>query len=176
MAASPSLSPAGDGLLMPDPFERHARSKWEWGTPGARSQEVQAAAADDPEPPKRGPARKNTRDWCKGKVGVEHVPHLVWHPVLWRRGEPDCRWRAGWDSRTGGESAYWACDHREECERCGKVLRDRIPAAECPAYPGTSEDHAAAEAEAARIREQIVQRPSRRKVITGPQGYRRHRG
>ena len=163
---------------MPGQFERHAKSKWEWGTPGARSAEVKAAAADDPEPPKRAAARKNTRDWCKGKQGAAHVPHLVLHPVFWKRGELYCKWHASWSLRGQEYVACWTCDHREECERCGKVLRSRIAATECPAYPGTPEDHAAAETEAARIREQVAQmaqRPSRRKVITGPQGYRRKR-
>lgn len=161
---------------MPGQFERHARSKWEWGMPGPRSQEVQAAAADDPEPPKRAPARKDTRHYCKGKPGVEHVPHLVRHPLFWRRDDPGCRWQASWTTRDGGYAACWACDHREECERCGKVLRDHIPAAECPAYPGIPEDRAAAEEEALRIRERVAGRQSRWKpVITGPQGYRRRR-
>ena len=162
---------------MPDQHERHAKSKWEWGSPGARSQEVQAAAADDPEPPKRTPGRKDTRSWCRGKQGVEHVPELAWHPFLWKPGEPDCRWRAAWSSRAGGEYvACWMCEHRETCARCGKVLRDRIPAAECPAYPGTPEDRAAAEEEALQIRERVAQRQTRWKpVITGPQGYRRKR-
>lgn len=31
-----------------------------------------------PEVPKhKGNKKKNTRKWCKGKVGIEHVPHIV---------------------------------------------------------------------------------------------------
>lgn len=163
---------------MPGQFERHARSKWEWGTPGARSQEVQAAAGDDPEPVKRPAGRKDTRHWCKGKPGVEHVPQLTLHsPFPWKRGGPCCRWVASWSSRDGEYAACWSCDHRETCSRCGKVLRDPIPAGECPAYPGTPQQRAVTEAEARAIKERVAQRRrwSRKPVITGPQGYRRKR-
>ena len=32
----------------------------------------------EPSEPKRAPAKKNTKRWCRGKVGVEHKP--AWHP------------------------------------------------------------------------------------------------
>lgn len=162
---------------MPGQFERHARGKWEWTLPGSRSAEVRTAAADDPEPARRPPGRKNTRAWCKGKQGVGHVPQLVWHPVLWGLGDPSCRWRPSWLTPDGEYAACWSCNHREECARCGKVLRAGVLRSECPAYPGTPEQHTAAEVEAAAIRERIAQRRAvpRRPVITGPQGYRRKR-
>ena len=55
-------------------FLRHARAKSDWGAFPARSAEVLAAAAIDPDPAKRAPARKDTRHWCRGKQGREHVP------------------------------------------------------------------------------------------------------
>lgn len=162
---------------MPGKLERHARSKWEWGLPGSRSAEVRTAAADDPEPAKRPPGRKDTRAWCRGKPGVEHVRRLVLHPSPFKRGKLDCGWAPSWRTPDGEYGACWSCDHREECARCGKILRDGILRSECPAYPGTPGQRAAAEEKAAEIRERIAQRrPWRRKpVITGPQGYRRKR-
>ena len=161
---------------MPRRFERHKRTKWEWGLP-ARSAEVQEAARADPDPAKRAPARKDTRSWCKGKVGVGHAPELVLSPPVLTRWA--CEWSPGlWSSEDGSFPVKWRCCHREICQRCSKVLREpwELKRAECPAYPGSGEQHAAAEAEAEKMSERHRAWWGRRRpAITGPQGYRRRR-
>ena len=158
--------------------ERHARSKSEWGTEPSRSAERAAVVAEEErEPARRAPARKDTRNWCKGKEGVPHVPGLVLRRIFPR--DHDCEWRPKWTSSAC--PVVWACKHREACMRCGKVLREpwEIPARECPAYPGTEEQHAAAEAEAAEWLERreasLARWRHRKPPVTGPQGYRRRR-
>jgi hypothetical protein len=86
----------------------------------------QRAAA--PEVPKHH-SRKDRRRWCRGKPGVEHGERqLVLNSY------------AGWWSRDGGLpcrvawSGAWRCAHEEACSVCGKVLRRRLPTAECPDY------------------------------------------
>lgn len=164
---------------MPRRFERHARSKSDWGFPPARSAERASAATD---PDKRAPGRKDTRQWCKGKPGREHVPQIIrihdgyrWRPCEWT---PRYDWRA----IRAGDNAWvlkWTCGHIESCANCGKILRDlgNIPVAECESYPGTAARRAAAERDAADYLERWREgrRRYRRPPITGPQGYRRPR-
>ena len=70
---------------------------------------------------------RNTRRWCRGKEGVDHLPRLVrrrpddrpcnrvedWRDLL-ARDDPqsNIRW---WN-------APWECFHSSICDRCGKVL------------------------------------------------------
>ena len=65
-------------------------------------------------------SRKDTKRWCKGKTGREHVPRLI---VKGYNSDFTCG--PGWDGR-------WRCYHREACAVCGKILGDRIPAGSCP--------------------------------------------
>jgi hypothetical protein len=159
---------------MPGQHERHARSKWEWGSPGARSAEVQAAAADDPEPARRGKGRKDTRRWCRGKEGTEHV--LVWIPGGWRGREHPCEWTYQYARREHGFTIRWWCRHEVRCSVCKKVLRSRIPEEDCPDYPGLAGQKERAQAEGAEVQARFEERQSGRRVITGPQGFRRKRG
>lgn len=164
---------------------RHARSKWEWGTPPSRSAErSQAVAEDVREPAKKAPARKDTRSWCKGKVGTGHVPAIVVdhaYPFRFDRRTTGCHWRVGWSSDKAADIVFWGCLHHELCANCGKVLRDRwsLPSAECPAYPGSPEQRAEAEAELIETEKRRAEwegkRRTRKRPITGPQGYRRKR-
>lgn len=83
-------------------------------------------ATDARPTPQRG--RKNTRRWCKGKVGVEHVTEvrLNKHATSpWRNGTPPC-YRADW-------SKHWWCNHEEYCTRCGKTTRASLEN-DCPDY------------------------------------------
>jgi len=131
---------------MPGRLERHARSRWEWGVPGSRSAEVRDAAQADPEPAKRGPGKKDTRRWCRGKLGVEHQVQVVLHAWYghgcgWRetghwvrtgpmppKGVTLPKWR-----RTGQEwvvtGRRWSCSHEYQCQACGKYLG---PVPDCP--------------------------------------------
>jgi hypothetical protein len=68
-------------------------------------------------------ARKNTKLWCKGKVGAEH--HYSIAKGNWGVGSnlDTCR-----PSPFGG----WWCSHVIKCEKCGKI-RDRFLSKEqCP--------------------------------------------
>lgn len=133
---------------------------------------VKAAAIA--EPARKPPARKDTRSWCRGKEGREHVPVLAFAPPPWHDRPSACRWR----QRMAGPGIAWECFHRQECANCGKVLAAswQLPRDECPSYPGFPAQRAAAGAEAAEAaRRRAEWQARRRPVITGPQSYRRRR-
>lgn len=164
---------------MPGRFERHRRTKWEWGTPGARSGETRAAAAADPDPAKRPPGRKDRRAWCKGKHGIEHAGAIILdaRQAGWRS-KNGCQWTPSWGIRLQEYGTHWLCEHREVCTRCGRILREssQLAVEECPAYPGSGEQRAAAEVEtAAREARRAASLSWRKPPVTGPQGYRRQR-
>ena len=77
--------------------------------------------------PRRPRARKNTRRWCRGKVGVEHTPEIQSD----HRGLGPCRVPPGW---ARWRSTWW-CHHVERCSECGKTLRHSLDVGECPDYP-----------------------------------------
>jgi hypothetical protein len=164
---------------MPRRFERHKRGTQYWDAQPARSDEVRQAAAADPEPVKRPPGRKDTRTFCKGKRGVEHVLSLVLAHDYFTGGGKVCEWSPGiFSSHDGTFPVKWACRHREICQRCGKVLREswQLARDECPAYPGSEEQRAGAVAEAAAMNERYQAWSQRAKpVVTGRQSYRRRR-
>jgi len=160
---------------MPGYLDRHARSKWEWGTPGARSQERADAARDDPArirtPGKKDPSLCKAAHW-KGP----HKSQLRMQENGWRR-ETTCKWAIWW--RKPGEPS-WCCNHEEVCAGCGKILRAGIGDEECPGYHLITADELAA-LEAKRIEDEarLAARPQsrwqQRPPITGPQGYRKRR-
>ena len=168
---------------MPSPHERHARTGDYWDTRPSRHDELAAALADEqaaePGPAKRLPGRKNTRAWCKGKEGRPHVPVIVPRPLTRRDA---CEWTPGWDrDRRVWESAAWSCCHVEQCGECKKILRERweLDLAECPAYPGSPEQKAAAVAEGQRRNERHGKPPrwsareAARQRQKGVSGYRK---
>jgi len=58
--------------------------------------------------------RKDTKTWCKGKVGREHDPMVVFRgDDKWRR----CRWVTTW----AGNHEFW-CFHESRCRTCNKIL------------------------------------------------------
>lgn len=96
---------------------------------------------DEPVPeevrPQRG--RKDTRKWCKGKVGVEHQPETVRSPFY--NGpifaDKDCHWTSYKVYKRGVPQDFppkWACYHRIQCSVCFKVLKDWLPTDLCPTY------------------------------------------
>lgn len=167
---------------MPQEHDRHAQSKWEWGSEPSRSAQRAAAAA---EPDRRTPGRKDRRRWCRGKPGAEHVPELTVVSSFTPRGQPgSCYWAPRYYARRGSpplseQPVSWSCVHRETCAACGKVLRERcdLKTEECPLYPGDPAQRRAAEAKAAEWAGARPIKPWRRKPPPdGPSHYRRPRG
>lgn len=78
----------------------------------------EARATDARPRPQRG--RKNTRRWCRGKEGVEHVLDVRLNKYTVYRRErnldrPTC-YRTEWDLRR------WWCAHERYCTVCGKII------------------------------------------------------
>lgn len=155
---------------MPAPFVRHARSKSDWGTQPQRSAERREAAS---EPAKRPPGRKDRWARCKGNHGGPHEMAITPHPGRYTGHPARCCWRPAWNHREGIHAAAWSCRHHEACIHCGKEARSFVSRDECPDYPGTGGQRAAAEAQGAEWDEHRAALDTRRPVITGPQGYRR---
>lgn len=96
---------------------------------------------------RRAPGKKNTRDWCLGKVGREHLT-AIHRPV--NTGIHQCRWEpCDWTRLPNGgfQARAWTylCGHVEMCVACGKVIRPRprwsrspirgrLSVVECPDY------------------------------------------
>lgn len=160
---------------MPKRLERHARSSWEWGTPGSRHDDLARAVQDDPA--KKTPPGKKDPSLCKAAHWKgPHQPELRMLTFGWHRDRP-CEWAISWRSRNG--EPIWHCNHEEVCSGCGKVLRVGISDEECPDFhPITADEQAAIEAKQAENDARIASQPWRRHkpVITGPQGYRKKRG
>ena len=162
---------------MPRRFERHARSAWEWGTPGSRSAELARAVSDDPAG--KAPPGKKNRDLCKAAHWRgPHQPELRMREYGWRRAAV-CLWAVSWRSRDGEPS--WHCGHEEVCTGCGKVLRLRIEDAECPGFhPITDAEREAIEAKRAEHEARVAAARARSRrqpkpPVTGKQGFRRKR-
>lgn len=82
--------------------------------------------ASAPEVP-RHRSRKNTRRWCRGRTGVEHVLEVrlnKYAEAPWRHGQPPC-YRVDW--RLNG----WWCNHERYCVTCGKIIDVSLDG-ECP--------------------------------------------
>lgn len=154
---------------MPDPYERHSRSSWEWGSPGARSQERAAAAHDDPTrnrtPGKKDPGLCKGEHW-KGPHRTEVLPRPYGRPTS--RG---CGWRASYGK---DQAPWWSCYHREICIGCQKDFGAVSPQ-RCPLFHEiTPADQKRIDVEVAAWEERRkTWRSPRKPVITGPQGYRK---
>lgn len=155
---------------MPDPYERHSRSRWEWGSPGARSQERAAAAHDDPTrnrtPGKKDPGLCKGEHW-KGPHKTEvRTRHGGWS------GARTCRWRPSYD----GSDPWWTCCHHEICVGCGKDF-GKVSPRQCPLFHEvTPAEQRFLDAELVTWRKRRAsQRIYRKPAITGPQGYRKKR-
>jgi hypothetical protein len=156
---------------MPNPYERHSRDRWEWGSPPGRSELKREAAEDDPV--HAHTAGKKDKHLCKAahwKGPHQPVLRVSLHPTKLTKRE--CKWN--FSSWRGDEVSWW-CFHDEVCAGCQKVLRTHLGDRECPDYHDiTPEEHAACEAQKAEREERLAWWERQRKpVITGPQGYRR---
>jgi hypothetical protein len=163
---------------MPGKHERHAASRWEWGTQPARSTELREAVGDDPHPSRRPPGRKDKRHWCRGKPGREHVPELAINQsgIYWGR---QCGWKPSWNVTGQDYDVTWWCRHREVCANCGKILREAwdVEITECPLYPGSLAQLMAAREQLKDLRIQRAGRKTwrRKPAPDGPSHYRRPR-
>jgi hypothetical protein len=87
-----------------------------------------------PDEPKHR-SKKNTKKWCKGKIGLEHDPEIKPSSMYnyWKTSDPErpaCRkptW-VGWHRE-------WMCWHVRACRRCGKILDPFLSKEECPDFP-----------------------------------------
>lgn len=72
--------------------------------------------------------KKNTKKWCKGKVGVEHITEVIVPEnagSIFTRDRPPCH---TWETTYRGP--VWWCLHYNVCITCGKhVSRAKV----CPA-------------------------------------------
>lgn len=75
----------------------------------------------------KSPSKKDTRRWCKGKVGREHVFEIRkqrWAIALHRE------LRCGFGQGIFADDTGWTCYHERFCVNCGKVFwYDKF---ECP--------------------------------------------
>lgn len=101
-----------------------------------------------PDVPTTRRARKDRRRWCKGKVGIEHMPEMrVGKSGQYMRDRygpsnphAACGWYEGhaWSWVDGvrhwlGQGEFfWSCKHDYVCANCGKILR-RV-GRECPEF------------------------------------------
>ena len=85
--------------------------------------------------------KKNTKKWCKGKVGREHEPVIeVDQKRFYNQRDKDkasCGWMTqyGW-GQVGRyvRGRWWNCRHHKVCSKCGKVLQYRLDLDDCPLY------------------------------------------
>jgi hypothetical protein len=87
------------------------------------------------ENPRTTPGRKNTKKWCRGKVGVEHQPVLVFDSRQAYLAEDCLAFKAR--VQRWGNALKW-CLHVKECAKCGKITEHSVQASECPTILGAS--------------------------------------
>lgn len=154
---------------MPDPYDRHGRSRdMGWSSQLPRSQQRTAAAR---EPAKRPPARKDP-SLCKGTHWKgPHAPEVQ----LPKGGHPfgkGCHWYiAGW---TTDRHPAWSCHHRWICPGCGKDTGSVLQG-DCPDFREiTPEEKDALDEQLRNYDEHLsMWRWGRKPPINGPQGYRK---
>jgi hypothetical protein len=87
---------------------------------------------------------RDTRRWCRGKEGVEHVPEFTRQRP---EAEAPCYRRDDWYRLLKNDDpsnylryyAPWECRHRITCADCGKVLKDWPAWDLCPVLDTTAE-------------------------------------
>lgn len=81
--------------------------------------------------PKR--KHKDTKHWCKGKVGREHVLETV--ESKWPYNRNKCGLYKDLYEWTIGNPYYenkWDCRHVIKCSVCGKHIKEFLSRADCP--------------------------------------------
>lgn len=101
-----------------------ARQERQAAEPEPGDDDLNTMEAPTPVTAKRPPGKKDTNQWCKGKVGREHQPAIQVPPNAWGS---MCQWRVtSWAFIEGQEQPgeYWySCRHAAVCTACQKVLR-----------------------------------------------------
>lgn len=76
-------------------------------------------------------AKKDTRKWCRGKVGLKHRPEVVInHTAI----SQQCQWVEYKVWQTGEVVRRWQCRHSIRCSGCSKYLHYFMRAEDCPTY------------------------------------------
>jgi hypothetical protein len=142
---------------------------------------VREATADqiaDPAPAKAPPGKKDRWAHCKQSPDGQHELAFIFRQHMYHK-STECGWVPRW-WRNETPEVYWACYHQEECKFCGKISRSRIAREECPNWPGTVEQQAAAQAKAREWAERAITNPPKfrraKRAVLGKQGYRRPKG
>lgn len=145
----------------------------DWESRELLTSQLRAPRADDelPQPHRR---RRNTKQWCRGKVGEKHQlgVRVKRNIASWRYphdgesrarpGRGHCGW--SWWAWRLYDDWYYSCGHEKYCTKCGKIFPIE---GECPEYdqhpkPDISPQQAE-EQHHALLREQRPQRGKRRR-------------
>lgn len=86
---------------------------------GAAERRDARATKDEIEQRVGNAKKKDTKRWCRGKVGKEHTS------VVGKRHPNPC-----------GQSRWFGCWHYEFCSVCGKNLQYFMDAEQCPEQQG----------------------------------------
>lgn len=109
---------------------RISRDPDSWHADGVRRRDFRAAA-DGPDTPRRTPARKDTRRWCRGVVGREHTAERVptgYRPVTFTVRDP---LTGAAETVTKQVPTWWEV----RCAACGtRRLPDHVRAQVDPAF------------------------------------------
>lgn len=78
------------------------------------------------------PGKKNTREWCRGKVGRHHAVEIRLNPQIVSMNERASRETTCHRWQYGNERyRIWLCYHQIICVNCGKILTHAL-GADCP--------------------------------------------
>lgn len=78
-------------------------------------------------------SKKNTKRWCRGKVGAEHQPAVRLQRSGWAQRNP-CRWHVWYRGGRDNPRAHYSCRHEIACADCGKITQHWLRRSECPDY------------------------------------------
>lgn len=86
--------------------------------------------------------KKDTKHWCKGKVGREHI--LVIEMSKWPYRATECGWSHElypWQISSHVEAYrknHWICYHEVQCGKCGKIMETWLSEDKCPRFSSPS--------------------------------------
>lgn len=153
---------------------RHSADKdWSWDSEPARSDQTrEAVQAEELDPAKRAPGRKDRKHWCKSARGP-HTPVVELMQIGNR--VPVCRWIVTWSRADQAFQPVWSCAHQQVCSSCGRWFRYLV-GDQCPDYrTPTDVERRVLAVDVARLQVRRDAQVRRRPEIRGPQGYRRRR-